>query len=208
MSAAADQGEGTGIRPAGEFGMFVFLVSEGLLFGALILAYAFSRMLNPGAFAAGSAALSLPLGTLNTAILLTSSFVLALATVFADGRRDGIARIALAATVLLGLAFLGIKAFEYFDEAQRGLMPFRAERLRDPFAPMSDTRPFFNAYLVLTGTHAVHVLSGMGLLGGIALLWQRLKRPSQALTLAALYWHFIDVIWVFFFPLLYLVGPR
>lgn len=202
MSAEA-QGHGTGVEPSGEFGVFVFLVSEGLLFSALILGYLVAR-LAPGAdFAAGSRELSLPLGTLNTAVLLSSSFCIALATIWGS-ERSRWARLAALATVALGIVFLCIKGYEYFEEAQKGLLPFRDMSDRYPKAEPQHLRLFFDVYLALTGTHALHVISGIGLVGGIALFWRRLARPAHTLKLAALYWHFIDVIWVFLFPLLYL----
>ncbi|MBN9305548.1 MAG: hypothetical protein BGO82_03555 [Devosia sp. 67-54] len=202
MSAEA-QGHATGVEPSGEFGVFVFLVSEGLLFSALILGYLVAR-LAPGAdFAAGSRELSLPLGTLNTAVLLSSSFCIALATIWGS-ERSRWARLAALATVALGIVFLCIKGYEYFEEAQKGLLPFRDMSDRYPKAEPQHLRLFFDVYLALTGTHALHVISGIGLVGGIALFWRRLARPAHTLKLAALYWHFIDVIWVFLFPLLYL----
>lgn len=188
----------------GEFGVFVFLVSEGLLFGALVLGYLVTR-LAPGAdFAGGSRELSLFLGTTNTAALLTSSFCIALATIWSE-RRPGRARMAALATVALGAIFLCIKGYEYFEEAQKGLLPFRDMVDRYPKAAVAPHREFFDIYLALTGTHALHLLSGIGLVGGTALMWRRLSHPARTLKMAALYWHFIDVIWVFLFPLLYLV---
>ena len=198
------QGHGTGVERSGEFGVFVFLVSEGLLFSALILGYLVARFAPGADFAGGSRELSLPLGTVNTAVLLSSSFVIALATIWGEehGRR---ARIAALITATLGVVFLCIKGTEYFEEAQKGLLPFRDMADRYPKAEPQHLRLFFDVYLALTGTHALHVISGIGLVGGIAVFWRRLKRPAHTLKMAALYWHFIDVIWVFLFPLLYLV---
>jgi cytochrome c oxidase subunit 3 len=204
MSADA-QGHGTGVEPSGEFGVFVFLVSEGLLFAALVLAYLVARIAPGADFGAGSRELSLPLGTINTAVLLTSSFCIALATIWADGGRPRWARLATFATIALGAVFLCIKGYEYFDEAQKGLLPVRDMADRYPKATPPHLRLFFDIYLGLTGTHALHVISGMGLLGSIGLFWRRLGRPAHTLKMAALYWHFVDVIWVFLFPLLYLV---
>lgn len=202
MSAEAP-GHGTGVEPSGEFGVFVFLVSEGLLFSALILGYLVARLAPGTDFAAGSRELSLPLGTLNTAVLLSSSFCIALATIWGS-EHSRWARLAALATVTLGIVFLCIKGYEYFEEAQKGLLPFRDMSDRYPKAEPQHLRLFFDVYLALTGTHALHVISGIGLVGGIALFWRHLARPAHTLKLAALYWHFIDVIWVFLFPLLYL----
>ena len=199
------QGHGTGVEPSGQFGVFIFLASEGMLFGALILAYLGARIENGPAYVAGSHELSLLLGTVNTGVLLTSSLCAALATIWAGQERPGRVRLALLATAALGTVFLLIKGYEYWDEAGRGLLPWPEIERRDPFHPVPPTRVFFDAYLVLTGTHALHLITGIGLMSGIALLWRRLKRPGHVVRLAALYWHFIDLIWVFLFPLLYLV---
>ncbi len=192
-------------RAAADFGMWVFLASEGLIFGGLLLAYVFAR-LQPGAdFAAASKLLSLPLGTANTAILLTSSLVVALATIWAEAGRVRATRIALVVTAGLGLVFLGIKSIEYIDEAARGLLPLFDGSPRYPFLPHPPTHLFFGAYLALTGTHALHLIGGITLMLGVAVLWHRLERPERVLRTCALYWHFVDVIWVVLFPLLYLV---
>jgi cytochrome c oxidase subunit 3 len=205
MSAEADTPQPNGVRASGEFGVFVFLVSEGLLFGALVLAYTIARLAPGSDFAGASRELSLPLGTLNTCILLTSSLAAALATIWADAGRSNAARWALLVTAGLGLVFLCIKGYEYFDEAQKGLLPFRDATDRYPKAIVQPHRAFFDAYLALTGTHALHLLSGIGVMAGIALFWKKLARPTHTLKMAALYWHFIDIVWVFLFPLLYLV---
>jgi cytochrome c oxidase subunit 3 len=199
------QGRSVGVEPAGEFGVFVFLASEGLLFGGLLLAYAVARLQPDADFAAGSRELSLPLGTANTAVLLTSSFCAALAAIASDAGRQRWARLGLAATAALGLVFLAIKAAEYWDEAQKGLLPIRDAAVRYPTAKTPPLRLFFDVYFALTLTHALHVVSGIAVLCGIAAGWRRLARPAHVLRLATLYWHFIDVIWVVLFPLLYLV---
>lgn len=199
------QGHGTGVAPSGQFGVFIFLASEGMLFGALILAYLGARIENAPAFVAGSHELSLPLGTANTAVLLTSSFLAALATIWADEKRARPARLALAATAVLGTLFLAIKGYEYWDEARRSLLPVPDIALRDPFHQVETTRVFFDAYLALTGVHALHLITGIALVATLALFWHRLRNPGHVVRLAALYWHFIDLIWVFLFPLLYLV---
>lgn len=204
-SGATKRGQGTGVHPTGELGVWIFLASEGLLFGSVILAYLVARLQNGAAFAAASAQLSLPLGTLNTAVLLTSSFAIASALIWSEAGRNRRARLAIWATVSLGLGFLCIKGFEYWDEAQRGLLPILMLDFRYDGPDPQHARLFFDAYLALTGLHALHLLSGIVLIGSIALLWRRLKDPSHVLRLSALYWHLIDIVWVFLFPLLYLV---
>lgn len=206
MSQRDDKhGEGTGTGPASEFGVWIFLGSETLLFGAVILAYLVARLGHGEAFAAASAQLSLPLGTVNTAVLLTSSLAVAIALILAERGDDRHARLALLATTLLGLAFLAIKALEYDHEAQQGLLPILGLPFRFSGTDPQHARLFFDAYLALTGLHAVHLLTGIGLLTALAVGWRRLQRPAHALRLSALYWHLIDVVWVFLFPILYLV---
>lgn len=202
---SARQGEGTGIRPTGEFGVFIFIGSEAMLFGALLLAYVVARLHHHDAFVAASAELSLFTGTLNTAILLTSSFAVALATIWGEAKDGRHARVALVVTALLGLAFLGVKAYEYYDEAQRHLLPVLGLPFAFPGPDPEHAHLFFDAYLELTITHGLHVFTGICLMLALAIGWRRLGRPAHWLKLGALYWHFIDVIWVFLFPILYMV---
>jgi len=202
---SAHQGEGTGVQATGEFGVFIFLGSEALLFGGLILTYVVARLHHHEAFVAGSAELSLVTGTANTAILLTSSFAIALATIWSEEGKDNRARLALAVTAALGLLFLCVKAYEYYDEAQRHVLPVLGLPFNYSGPDPQHARLFFDAYLALTGTHGLHVLTGIGLVLTLTLGWKRLGRPAHWLKLGALYWHFIDVIWVFLFPILYMV---
>jgi cytochrome c oxidase subunit 3 len=202
---STQQGEGTGVRPTGEFGVFIFIGSEAMLFGGLILAYVVARLHHHAAFVAASAELSLFTGTLNTAILLTSSFAVALATIWGEAGDGRKARIAILVTALLGVAFLGVKGYEYYDEAQRQLLPVLGLPFDFKGPDPEHAHLFFDAYLELTITHGLHVLTGIGLMLTLALGWRRFGRPAHWLKLGALYWHFIDVIWVFLFPILYMV---
>ena len=199
------QGHGTGVRASGEFGMFVFLISEGLLFSALVLGYVVAR-LAPGAdFGGGSRELSLPLGTINTAVLLSSSFAIALSTIWADDRRDRRARLAALATVLLGIVFLCIKGTEYWLEYQEHLAP----ALNFDLAKHGGVAEiFFMFYFCATGLHALHLLIGIGMVAWLA-TWigtGRIDRGGSTTRLIGLYWHFVDVVWIFLFPLIYLAG--
>jgi cytochrome c oxidase subunit 3 len=203
---STQQGEGTGVRPSGEFGVFIFIGSEAMLFGGLILSYVVARLHHHDAFVGGSAELSLFTGTLNTAILLTSSFAVALATIWGEeAGKDRRTRLALGVTAVLGVLFLCVKAYEYYDEAQRHVLPALGLPFDYSGPDPEHARLFFDAYLALTGTHGLHVLTGIGLILTLALGWKRIGRPAHWLKLAALYWHFIDVIWVFLFPILYMV---
>lgn len=195
-------------RRADTLGMYVFLASELMLFGALIAGLLVYRLLHPGAAAEAAQHLKLWLGTANTAVLLTSSLLVALAVIAAkQGRRRAVALYFLAAGVL-GIAFLVIKGSEYRLEYLDGVMPGIG-----PPSPLGE-RPatlFISLYFVSTALHALHVTVGVALLGGTALgaLGHRLKLPERATTveLVGLYWHLVDVIWLFLFPLLYLARP-
>jgi len=193
-------------RRAALLGMWAFLATEVLFFGGPLLLYASDRLAYGAAFLAGSLRLALPLGATNTAVLLVSSLVMVLAVrAGAEGRRRRSAFL-LAATALLGLVFLGIKMHEWRDVASEGLWPGAGFTWEG--AHPGPARLFFALYFALTGLHAVHMLVGVGLLLLFACAAFR-NRPfnEHALTLLGLYWHFVDMVWIFLFPLLYL-APR
>jgi cytochrome c oxidase subunit 3 len=195
-------------RAADTLGMFVFLTSEVMLFGGLFAMMAFDRIRHPAAAAQAAQHLDLWLGTANTAILLTSSLFVALAALAArEGRRRGAAAWLLAGAAL-GLAFLALKGVEYRIDYVEGLAS-----LSGPPSPLgrSPAQLFIGLYYVATALHAVHVGAGVALLAGAGLgvARGRLPLPARAETvhLVGLYWHLVDVIWVFLFPLLYLARP-
>lgn len=187
----------------GRLGMWIFLATELLFFGGLFLAYLYSRTHFPRGFAAAGRHTHVVLGTLNTAVLLTSSALVALAAAASEcePRRRWTARL-LWATAALGGAFLAIKGVEYAMEWQEGLLPGPGFPIAEPGAAL-----FFWLYWLMTGVHAVHLVIGIA---GVALFaWaaQR-ERPwadSHRIDVMALYWHFVDVVWIVLYPLLYLV---
>jgi cytochrome c oxidase subunit 3 len=200
---------------AATFGMWVFLASELLLFGPLLFGYVYLRLRFPEACAHASRHTDFVLGTANTAVLLTSSFLMALAALAADaGQRRRAARLLLA-TAALGLVFLVIKGWEYHAEFGEHLFPgigFNPgfhPRDAGTQALMQGMELFFLLYFALTGLHALHLTAGI--LACLLVAW-RLRRPPpagtgpEAVELAGLYWHFVDVAWIFLYPLLYLVG--
>jgi cytochrome c oxidase subunit 3 len=187
----------------GRLGMWIFIATELLFFGGLLFAYLYGRTHWPHGFALASRHTHVVLGTLNTAVLLTSSALIALAvaTSECESQRRWTARL-LWLTAALGGAFLAIKGFEYFKEIGEGLYPQRGFPLGEPGAAL-----FFWLYWLMTGVHAVHLVIGMGAVGVFAWGAQR-RRPwasSHRTDVLALYWHFVDVIWIFLYPLLYLV---
>jgi heme/copper-type cytochrome/quinol oxidase subunit 3 len=177
--------------PTGKMGVWWFLASEIVLFGGLIGAFVMSR-LGSGGWSEMAAHLNVPIGTINTFVLLTSSLTMVLAFAAADkGDQKGI-RTWLLLTVLLGLAFLIIKGFEWGSKIGAG------------FTPMAGN--FWSFYYTMTGLHALHVLAGVviNLLLFLSALMGLLRGREHRVELAGLYWHFVDVVWIFLFPLLYL----
>ena len=195
-------------RETNSLGMWVFLVSEVMLFGGLFTVYLIYRLSYPEAFAAGSQRLDVMWGTINTAVLLTSSLTMATAVYAAQTQRRKLTLLLLAATALLGLVFLGIKGYEYWQEYQEQLIP--ALNFTWDGAGALQVKLFFTLYFIMTGLHALHLTVGIGLVSGVPLL--RFRRPYRSdpaspVEIVGLYWHFVDVVWVFLFPLLYLIAP-
>lgn len=180
-------------REAATLGIWAFLATEVLFFGPLFFGYVHARLAQPDAFASGSHHMHIVLGTLNTALLLTSSLTMALA-VEATQRGKRSLRLLLAVTALLGAAFLCAKGYEYVTE-----IPEAAR------ATGGEAR-FYFLYFAMTGLHAIHLAIGIALL---AWLWLRAHRLGTAhfapVEVTGLYWHFIDVVWVFLFPMFYLL---
>ncbi len=194
-------------REASTLGMWIFLSTEVLFFGALFLAYTVYRIRYPAIFLAASNHTLILMGTVNTAILILSSFTMALAVRAAEVRRSLITAGYLSLTAALGAAFLICKAFEYQHEIHEGLLPGPTSHLHSPDGSVGEM--FFYLYFLMTGVHALHVTIGVGLLGIFAfraLFSSNLTRLATAVDLLGLYWHFVDLVWIFLFPLLYLVG--
>ncbi len=192
-------------RDSAELGIWIFLATELMFFGPLFLSYSILRVSQPEAFAAASRHTDIVIGTLNTAVLLTSSMFAALASRSAQIGRRRVAMGCLWITALLGLAFLILKGVEYFHEWQEHLVPWLGFRFDPKLA--DGAAQFFLLYFAMTGLHALHLILGIGIVGCFA--WQlRTHSPASMKTrieIGALYWHFVDAIWVFLYPLLYLV---
>ncbi len=190
------------------FGMWIFLMTELMLFGGMFAAYSVYRVTYPAGYAIGSSHLEVNLGAINTGVLLVSSLMMALAVRSAQvGSRRGLG-IFLILTMLLGIVFLGLKAVEYYHHYQDGFVP----GLNFTYTG-SQTGPvelFFFLYFAMTGVHAIHLTIGI-LLVGIMFIRNAFGRITQdhwtPIELVGLYWHFVDIIWVFLFPLLYLIRP-
>lgn len=188
-------------------GMWVFLATEVMFFGGLFTGYMILRLLYPDTFAEASKELDLIAGTANTAILLTSSFSMALAVRAAKLGKNFAIFFFLGITLTLGAVFLGIKFYEYYLKFQEGLVPganFAFQGLNPGQASL-----FFSLYFLMTGLHAVHMIIGIFILGFTALsalLFKRFSTTHYApVEIVGLYWHFVDLVWIFLFPLLYLI---
>jgi cytochrome c oxidase subunit 3 len=190
-----------------ELGMWLFLATEVLFFGGLFAGYSAYRIVFHAGFLEGSRHTDVTLGTINTAVLLTSSLTMALAVHSARaGKRKLLAGL-LTVTLLLGAAFMVIKGVEYYGEYREGLVPWLGFRFPGPLAGGVDL--FFVFYFFMTGLHAIHLTIGIVIVGVIAALARKgrfLREDSTTVEMVGLYWHFIDIVWVFLYPLLYLLS--
>ena len=194
-------------REASALGMWVFLVTEIMFFGALFTAYVVYRSAFPEAFHAASKELDIALGSLNTVVLITSSLTMALAVHAAQVSRRGMLVVCLLLTIALGTTFLGVKAYEYWHKWHEHLVPGPTFVFHG--ADPNNAQLFFSLYFAMTGLHALHMIVGIGLLSVLTV------RATQGMfnrfyytpvELSGLYWHFVDLVWIFLFPLLYLLG--
>jgi cytochrome c oxidase subunit 3 len=188
-------------------GMWVFLATELMLFGPLFLAYLYGRTHYPEAFAAASRHTSFWLGTANTAVLLSSSLAMALAVLTHEEGKDRIARRLLLAAAACGVLFLFIKGSEYANDWRAHLFPDASFVF--PAAVAHGAQIFFYLYFAMTALHALHLALGVVATLLFALGLQRrcaALLPPHRLEALALYWHFVDSIWIFLYPMLYLVG--
>jgi cytochrome c oxidase subunit 3 len=194
-------------KEASTLGMWVFLVTEILFFGGLFLAYTIYRWQYARGFALASRHMDILLGTVNTAVLICSSLTMAMAVhSAAKGRRKPLMGY-LVATMLLGAAFLGIKAVEYTEHIRHHLFPGPAFHYPGPEARSAEI--FFSLYFAMTGLHALHMIIGIGLLSVLFVLARRSRFSPEyysPVEISGLYWHFVDIVWIFLFPLLYLIG--
>jgi cytochrome c oxidase subunit 3 len=196
-------------KDASTLGMWIFLLTEIMFFGGMFLLYTVYRHLYPTVFAVASSSLNAVLGAANTAVLLCSSFTMVLAVRAAQlGQRRAII-IFLILTLILGFAFLGVKAVEWNEKFVEHHVPgftFHFEGL--PADLQGPAQLFFSLYFAMTGLHALHMVIGVGLLTFLILQARKGKYSAEYMTpvdIAGLYWHFVDIIWIFLFPLLYLI---
>ncbi len=189
-------------------GMWIFLVTEVLFFGGLFTAYIIYRSKYFVDFAYAHQELSVPLGGLNTAILLTSSFTMALAvrSAMLDRWKPQIAYLGL--TLLFALGFLVVKYFEYGHKFQHHLVP--GPDFHFPVPQAQHAEIFFVLYFAMTGLHGLHVLVGAIAISALMIRTYLMRNKRQdfvPVEMTGLYWHFVDIVWIFLYPLFYLIGP-
>jgi len=194
-------------KESSTLGMWLFLAQEILFFGGLFVTYLMYRWRDPQAFAAGSHELDITLGSLNTVVLIGSSLTMALAVWSAQTDRQKPMLRWLGATGFLGLVFLVVKYFEYSAKWHHHLIPGSSFHFAGPVGERAEL--FFSLYFAMTGMHALHMIVGIGVLIWI---FKRARAGEfgshyyNPVENFGLYWHFVDIIWIFLFPLLYLIG--
>ncbi|SFE02182.1 cytochrome c oxidase subunit 3 [Roseivivax sediminis] len=192
-------------RSAEQAGIWIFLASEVIFFGGLFLGYAVYRYRYPDGFAQALAETNLTLGVVNTILLLCSSATMALSVWAGHAEMRRLVVLGLSATLLLGCGFLGVKGFEYYEDIHHHLVPGHPEFPVETIG----AEMFFSLYWAMTALHGVHMAIGLGLIGWtiLAVRGERLAwRETAHLHVVGLYWNLVDMVWIFLFPLLYLVG--
>ena len=193
-------------KEASTLGMWIFIIQEVMFFGGLLAAYMLYRIWYPTAWSEGSAELNIQLGGLNTVVLILSSLTMALAVRSAQTGKQKATCNWLIVTMLLGLTFLVVKGFEYEHKWALHHVPGLNFQLEEGQVPQIAI--FLSLYFALTGLHALHMVIGFVLLSVILwMAWRKRFTPEwyTPVEMAGLYWHFVDIVWIFLFPLLYLV---
>lgn len=204
-------------KNAASLGMWLFIVTEIMFFGGMFCAYLVYRLAHFNAFAAASQQLNIWLGAVNTAVLLVSSVTVVLAVKAAEARNRKQLVSYLVVTVLLGMTFLVVKGFEYAEKFEKHHVPGPTFQFNEPFDDNGKQIPvnpneaqlFFSLYFAMTGMHALHMVIGCGLFIGLAVLsWKGHYTEGYFTPVenAGLYWHLVDIIWIYLFPLLYLIS--
>ena len=205
-------------RNAASLGMWLFLGTEIMFFGGMFCAYLIYRYWYFNEFAAGSRSLNVYLGTINTAVLICSSLTVALGVRAAQAGKQKLLIILLVLTILFGLVFLGIKGKEWYDKYEEHHIPgnsFNADHLAQQYPQLhidqGHEQLYFSLYFAMTGLHALHMIIGVGIFA--FLLWESMRgrytpQYYTPVEIGGLYWHFVDIIWIYLFPLLYLIDRR
>jgi cytochrome c oxidase subunit III len=190
-------------------GLWLFMVTEILMFGGLFVAYAIFHSIYPEMFSEGASHLNWKMGFVNTLVLISSSLTMALGIFYNQQNQPKKAFWNLVATILLGCCFLVIKYFEYTGKFHHGIFPGRMMNLEEVKPEHANLGLYFGLYFCMTGLHGIHVVIGMCLIGWCAMRTARGDFNEHYFTPVegvGIFWHIVDLIWIFLFPLLYLVG--
>jgi len=205
-------------RDASSLGMWLFLATEIMFFGGMFCAYLIYRLNYYNEFAAGSRSLDITLGTVNTIVLICSSLTVALGVRAAQMGKQKLLVILLLLTIVFGFAFLGIKGIEWYDKYKEHHIPgatFNADDIVHEYPQIhidqSHEQIYFSLYFAMTGLHALHMIIGIGIFA--FLTYEALKgkygpQYNTPIEIGGLYWHFVDIIWIYLFPLLYLIDRK
>jgi cytochrome c oxidase subunit 3 len=195
-------------RNASVLGMWVFLATEVLIFGGIISAFMMTRVFYPHDFEKAAGKLNVLIGGINTVVLLTSSLTMALAV---HGAQKGYRRmmlICLVLTAIIGAGFLALKGYEYYADWRDGIVP-KTDRFHSEDVNVYRLTIYMMFYFVLTGLHAVHLTIGIGIVTWLIIRTSQGVYPRAGATVTevvGLYWHFVDIVWIFLLPVLYLSG--
>ena len=192
-------------------GMWVFLLTEIMFFGGMFGAYTVYRSMYPDAFASTSKHMIPLLGATNTAVLICSSLTMALAVRWAHIGSRALVRVMIILTMIFGLAFIGVKFTEYYLHYKDHLVPWLNFQYPEHPALAHNAEILFCFYFFMTGFHALHMFIGLGLLTYLLIKNEQiLFGPDyySPVEIVGLYWHFVDIVWIFLFPLLYLIGAH
>ena len=194
-------------KDASTLGMWIFLITEVMFFGGAFLAYTIYRSTYPNVFGLASSSLNLPIGATNTCVLLLSSFTMVMAVRSGQLGNKKMIVFWLIITMLFGLTFLGVKAVEWTEKFEEHHVPGLSFHLEG--TPLQgQAQLFFSLYFAMTGLHALHMVVGVGIL--LFIIYATMKGTYSKdyytpIDIAGLYWHFVDVVWIFLFPLFYLI---
>jgi cytochrome c oxidase subunit 3 len=206
-------------RDAASLGMWLFLATEIMFFGGMFCAYLIYRFWYYNEFAAGSRSLDIWLGTINTAVLICSSLTVALGVRAAQMGKRRLLVVLLLLTIVFGFAFLGIKGVEWYNKYQEHHIPGRSFNASDLEKPpyskggidQQHEQIYFSLYFAMTGLHALHMIIGVGIFAFLTFYaWKGRYTPKYytPIEMGGLYWHFVDIVWIYLFPLLYLIDRK
>jgi cytochrome c oxidase subunit 3 len=205
-------------RDSATFGMWLFLGTEVMFFGGMFCCYLIYRSWYYNEFAIGSRSLDIWLGTINTVVLICSSLTVALGVRAAQMGRRKLLVILLLLTMVFGLAFLGIKGIEWYDKYTEHHIPgsaFNVDKLANEYPRVhidpAHEQIYFSLYFALTGLHALHMVIGLGIFTVLTFYaWKGKYSPEYytPIEIGGLYWHFVDIVWIYLFPLLYLIDRK